>query len=297
MPARAGNGAESCSTIKVHTIYLVSRHRANCDLQRRRVGNQSLTFPQQHRATLTGRNLEPRIPNACYDSDSHDCPSPPPAFRKFRVEAVALRSSKNLTLHKAGKGLGFPMASASALTELAKSKCFGGEVVRYSHASQVTGCVMKFHVFFPPKAVGGEKCPVRLGPYPVSYLRRCIHLDSILSVGLDVHRRELYAQGRSPSLCRTGESCHHCSRHVSSYVFYSIRCGLLLNSLDVTFEAGWATPGRPIAGTLVLRLLISALVSFSSNVLHRALAQELELASTLMPQSCPGPRATPCTRT
>jgi S-formylglutathione hydrolase FrmB len=54
------------------------------------------------------------------------------------------------------------MSDATVLTELSRSKCFGGHLVRYSHTSHVAQCTMKFHVFFPPKALANEKCAVRV---------------------------------------------------------------------------------------------------------------------------------------
>jgi len=45
------------------------------------------------------------------------------------------------------------------MQQIAENKCFGGRQVRYSHASQVLGCEMKFSVFLPPQASEG-KVPV-----------------------------------------------------------------------------------------------------------------------------------------
>eukprot|EP01122_Echinamoeba_exundans_P017847 TRINITY_DN97_c0_g1_i1.p1 TRINITY_DN97_c0_g1~~TRINITY_DN97_c0_g1_i1.p1 ORF type:complete len:297 (+),score=51.50 TRINITY_DN97_c0_g1_i1:56-946(+) len=52
------------------------------------------------------------------------------------------------------------MSDVTVLTELSRSKCFGGHMVRYSHVSLVAQCTMKFHIFFPPKALANEKCAV-----------------------------------------------------------------------------------------------------------------------------------------
>lgn len=59
---------------------------------------------------------------------------------------------------------------ASQLQLVSNSKCWGGQVRRYSHKSAVCGDVtMHFHVFFPPSAVRklenaaeGQACPVRV---------------------------------------------------------------------------------------------------------------------------------------
>jgi len=49
------------------------------------------------------------------------------------------------------------------LKEIAANKCFGGQQLRYSHASSTLGCDMTFSIFLPPQAEEGDgsnKLPV-----------------------------------------------------------------------------------------------------------------------------------------
>ena len=53
--------------------------------------------------------------------------------------------------------LALRLASKMTVTTISQNKCFGGVQGVYSHASNETGCVMRFGVFLPPQA---QKAPV-----------------------------------------------------------------------------------------------------------------------------------------
>src|SRR5229473_2693630 len=52
--------------------------------------------------------------------------------------------------------LAFRLASKMTVTTISQNKCFGGVQGVYSHASNETGCVMRFGVFLPPQAQTGR---------------------------------------------------------------------------------------------------------------------------------------------
>ena len=52
---------------------------------------------------------------------------------------------------------------AAPLRLVSASRCFGGELRKYAHDAQSTGCAMQFNVYLPPAALDGTdaKIPVR----------------------------------------------------------------------------------------------------------------------------------------
>lgn len=42
------------------------------------------------------------------------------------------------------------------MREISRCKCFGGQLIKYAHESQLVGCEMKFNIYLPPATVEGK---------------------------------------------------------------------------------------------------------------------------------------------